>query len=184
MFLELYVEGYAFSARITAEGVCVFSEDNSPIPQGFCGYLPEQVSVFTGKIRHESRQEPQEQFSRYLWPAAAIRTSRGNSVTGIGPLLRGFGSLLAFFQPSPRVAGAETFLARRIGGFPPLTTDRAIVEPAQRPPEAPDGTFRVWVLDVGYRLFSHGAIPRDAAAPAGLSAWWERRSTPPEGVGA
>ena len=73
LFLELYVDGYAFSAknlgdgyafsaRITAEGVCVFSEDNSPIPQGFCGYLPEQVSVFTGKIRHESRQEPQEQF--------------------------------------------------------------------------------------------------------------------------
>ena len=109
-----------------------------------------------GKLPAQRRQEPQEQFSRYLYrPAAAIRTSRGNSVTGIGPLLRGFGSLLAFFQPSPREAGAETFLARRIGGFPPLTTDRAIVEPAQRPPEAPDGTFRVWVLDVGYRLCSH-----------------------------
>ena len=45
LFLELYVEGYAFSAknpgegyafsaRITAGGVCVFSEDNFPNSTG------------------------------------------------------------------------------------------------------------------------------------------------------
>ena len=69
-----------------------------------------------------------------------------------GPLSRGFGYLLAFFHPAARVAEAEAFLARRIDLVQLLVRD---VEPAQRPLEAPDGTFRAWVRDVGCRLCSH-----------------------------
>ena len=69
-----------------------------------------------------------------------------------GPLSRGFGYLLAFFHPAARVAEAEAFLARRIDLVQLLARD---VEPAQRPLEAPDGTFRAWVRDVGCRLCSH-----------------------------
>ena len=52
------------------------------------------------------------------------------------------------------LAELEAFLARRIGVVQLLERDE---EPAQRPPEAPDGTFRVLVVlsDVGFRL-CHG----------------------------
>ena len=62
--------------------------------------------------------------------------------------------MLAFFHPAARVAEAEAFLARRIDLVQLLARD---VEPAQRPLEAPDGTFRAWVRDVGFRLCSHYA---------------------------
>ena len=52
------------------------------------------------------------------------------------------------------LAELEAFLARRIGVVQLLERDE---EPAQRPPEAPDGTFRFLVVlsDVGFRL-CHG----------------------------
>ena len=52
----------------------------------------------------------------------------------------------------------EAFLARRIGVVQLLARDE---EPAQRPPEAPDGIFRVLVVlsDVGFRL-CHGTSSR------------------------
>ena len=55
--------------------------------------------------------------------------------------------LLAFFHPASRVAVAEAFLARRVGVVHLLSQDE---EPAQRPQEAPDGTFWSWVRDVGF----------------------------------
>ena len=56
------------------------------------------------------------------------------------------------------LAELEAFLARRIGVVQLLERDE---EPAQRPPEAPDGIFRVWVVlsDVGFRL-CHGTSSR------------------------
>ena len=56
--------------------------------------------------------------------------------------------MLAFFHPAARVAVAEAFLARRVGVVHLLSQDE---EPAQRPQEAPDGTFWAWVRDVGFR---------------------------------
>ena len=54
------------------------------------------------------------------------------------------------------LAELEAFLARRIGVVQLLERDE---EPAQRPPEAPDGIFRVLVVlsDVGFR-FCHGNV--------------------------
>ena len=56
------------------------------------------------------------------------------------------------------LAELEAFLARRIGVVQLLARDE---EPAQRPPEAPDGIFRVLVVlsDVGFRL-CHGTSSR------------------------
>ena len=56
------------------------------------------------------------------------------------------------------LAELEAFLARRIGVVQLLARDE---EPAQRPPEAPDGTCRVSVVlsDVGFRL-CHGTSSR------------------------
>ena len=56
------------------------------------------------------------------------------------------------------LAELEAFLARRIGVVQLLERDE---EPAQRPPEAPDGTFRFSVVlsDVGFRL-CHGTSSR------------------------
>ena len=56
------------------------------------------------------------------------------------------------------LAELEAFLARRIGVVQLLERDE---EPAQRPPEAPDGTCRVSVVlsDVGFRL-CHGTSSR------------------------
>ena len=56
------------------------------------------------------------------------------------------------------LAELEAFLARRIGVVQLLERDE---EPAQRPPEAPDGTFRFSVVlsDVGLRL-CHGTSSR------------------------
>ena len=66
-----------------------------------------------------------------------------------GPLSRDFSSF---------VGGPEAFLARRIGVVQLLARDE---EPAQRPPEAPDGIFRFSVVlsDVGFRL-CHGTSSR------------------------
>ena len=79
---------------------------------------------------------------------AAIQVDRCDPGGVNGPLSRGEVFLLAFFHPASRVAVAEAFLARRVGVVHLLSQDE---EPAQRPQEAPDGTFWSWVRDVGFR---------------------------------
>ncbi len=78
----------------------------------------------------------------------------------------------AFVAPGRALTGLfaelEAFLARRIGVIQLLARDE---EPAQRPPEAPDGIFRFWVVlsDVGFRL-CHGTVPVQPERESGRSA--------------
>ena len=69
------------------------------------------------------------------------------------------------------LAELEAFLARRIGVVQLLERDE---EPAQRPPEAPDGTFRVWVVlsDVGFRLCHGTSSHLHGKHPARVRSSW------------
>ena len=60
--------------------------------------------------------------------------------------------LLRPFTPASRVAVAEAFLARRVGVVPRSRSDE---EPAQRPQEAPDGT---WSLGPHVRFSALGRL--------------------------
>ena len=66
------------------------------------------------------------------------------------------------------LAELEAFLARRIGVVQLLARDE---EPAQRPPEAPDGTSRVLVVlsDVGFRLCHGNVVSPPSEAPGSRS---------------
>ena len=95
-----------------------------------------------------------------LWitPKTALRSALSRSAVWlVGKVPRP-----AFVAPGRALTGLfaelEAFLARRIGVVQLLARDE---EPAQRPPEAPDGTFRFWVVlsDVGFRL-CHGTSSR------------------------
>ena len=77
------------------------------------------------------------------------------------------------------LAELEAFLARRIGVVQLLARDE---EPAQRPPEAPDGIFRFLVVlsDVGFRL-CHGNVVSTRLAVGRLLS--DPGATPRDAVG-